>query len=211
MPTKGCGVNGKRAASRLAGTHPASWGALFGAGMILIAWLEKSHRIAWPWNLVLVALVSSSLIPLSLSARNRSIHCGVDSAATRQYNRRALIWALSYMVLLGFALTVRNTWQPQGPLLWLLALLPSLPIVYYVWSLGRYLREEQDEYLRMRQIQAGLFATGFLLVAATVWGFLETFGVTPHAEGWWAVAVWAIGLALGSIIQNWRERADPGQ
>lgn len=197
--------------SALTRAHPAVWGAVFGGGMVLIAWLEKTHRIAWPSNLALVALVSTSLLPLALSVRNRSVRCGVDSAAMRRYNRRALVWALSYIVLLGFALTVRNTWQPHGPVLWLLALLPSLPIGYYVWALGRYLREEQDEYLRMRQMQGGMFATGFLLVVATVWGFLETFGVAPHAEGWWAVAVWAIGLALGSFVQNQRDRRDPGQ
>lgn len=195
----------------LARIHPAVWGAVFGAGMVLIAWLEKSHRIAWPWNLALVGVFSLSLVPLGLAVRNRAVYCGADSAAARQYNRRALIWALSYIFLLGFALTVRNTWQPQGPVLWLLALLPSLPIVYYVWAMGRYLREEQDEYLRMRQMQAGMFATGFLLVVATFWGFLETFGVAPHAEGWWAVAVWAIGLGLGSFVQNRRDRQDPGQ
>ncbi len=189
-----------------AALHPALWGALFGAGMVLVAWLEKRHMVAWPWNLALVAFFSASLIPMALAMQRRAISCGVNSAATRKYNRRALVWALSYIVLLGFALTVRNTWQPQGPLLWLLALLPSLPIIYYVWAMGQYLREEQDEYLRMRQMQAGMFATGFLLVVATVWGFLETFGIAPHAEGWWAVAVWAIGLGLGSFVQAKRDR-----
>ncbi len=192
-------------AKRLVGVHPAIWGAVFGGGMVLTAWLEKYHWLAWPWNLALVALFSASLIPMSVAMRQRSIHCGVDSAAMRRYNRRALIWALSYIVLLGFALTVRNTWQPQGPVLWLLALLPSLPIIYYVWAMGQYLRDEQDEYLRMRQMQAGMFATGFLLVVATVWGFLETFGIAPHAEGWWAVAVWAIGLGMGSFVQAKRD------
>jgi len=194
--------------SGVASIHPAIWGAAFGFGMVLVAWLEKSHRLGWPWNLVLVGAFSACLIPMAMAINNRNAHCGADSQASRTYNRRALIWSMSYIALLGFALTVRNTWQPQGPVLWLLALLPSLPIIYYVWALGRYLREEQDEYLRMRQIQAGMFATGCLLVVATVWGFLETFGIAPHAEGWWAVAVWAIGLGLGNAIQSLRERQD---
>jgi hypothetical protein len=190
----------------LARIHPALWGAGFVGGMVLTAWLKKSHLIAWPWDMALVAVFSACLIQMTLTLRNRSIDCGLDSAAARRYNQRALVWALSYITLLSVALMVRNTWHPQGPLLWLLALLPSLPIGYYVWSLGRYLREEQDEYLRMRQMQAGMFATGFLLVVATVWGFLETFGVAPHAEGWWAVAVWAIGLGMGSFVQAKRDR-----
>ena len=32
----------------------------------------------------------------------------------------------------------------------------------------------------MKQVSAALFATGVLLVLATVWGFLETFGVARH-------------------------------
>ncbi len=194
--------------SGLASIHPAIWGAMFGCGMVLVAWLEKSHRLAWPWNLVLVGIFSACLIPMALAINNRSAHCGLDSQASRTYNRRALIWSMSYIALLGLSLTARNTWQPQGPILWLLALLPSLPIIYYVWALGRYLREEQDEYLRMRQIQAGMFATGCLLVVATVWGFLETFEIAPHAEGWWAVAVWAVGLGLGNAIKSLRDRQD---
>lgn len=192
----------------MAGRHPALWGAAFGLGILGIAWLERSGQIAWPWNVVLVGVVSLSLIPMRAAMRNRNMACGPDSPAMRAYVRRAMIWAVSYIVLLGIALTTRNTWHPQGPVLWLLALLPSLPILFLVWSLGRYLVEEQDEYLRMRQIQAGLFATGLLLAVSTVWGFLETFGIAPHAEGWWAVAVWALGLGLGGVVQNLRERQD---
>ncbi|MFM5954780.1 MAG: hypothetical protein ACKOPE_10845 [Novosphingobium sp.] len=192
----------------MAGRYPAVWGAVFGLGILGIAWLERSGQIGWPWNVVLVGVVSLSLIPLRAAMRNRNAACGTDSPAMRAYVRRSMIWAVSYIVLLGIALTARNTWHPQGPALWLLALLPSLPILFLVWSLGRYLVEEQDEYLRMRQIQAGLFATGLLLAVSTVWGFLETFGIAPHAEGWWAVAVWALGLGLGGMVQNRRERQD---
>jgi len=197
--------------SALAGRHPALWGAVFGLGILGIAWLERSGRIDWPWNVVLVAVVSLSLIPMRAAMQGRAAACGTDSPAMRAYIRRSMIWAGGYIVLLGVALTARNTWHPEGAVLWLLALLPSLPILYLVWALGRYLVEEDDEYLRMRQIQAGLFATGLLLAVATVWGFLETFGIAPHAEGWWAVAIWAAGLGLGGIVQNLRDRQDQGQ
>ncbi len=193
---------------RVAGRHPGLWGLVFGGGMGIIAWLEDSQRIAFPVNLLLIALVSLSLIPLGHAIRNREVACGINSPALRTYNRRALVWAFAYMGALAIALTARNTWHPAGPVLWLLAVLPSLPIFYFVWSLGRYLAEEQDEYLRMRQIQSGLFATGLLLVVATFWGFLETFGIVPHAEGWWAIAIWAAGLGLGNFIQTLRDRQD---
>lgn len=194
--------------ARLAGRRPLVWAAVFGLGLILTGWLERSGRIAWPWNAVLVAGFALSLVLLRQSSVAHAALRGSDTPALRAYNRRTLVWALSYIVLLGLALTARNTWHPQGPVLWLLALLPSLPIAYYVWSLWRYVAEETDEYQRMRQIQAALIATGVLLVVATVWGFLETFAVAPHAEGWWAVAIWAIGLGLGNVFQGLRDRRE---
>ena len=198
-------------AAALAGRHPLVWGGAFGLGLALTAWLESSGRIAFPWNLALIAFFSLSLVPLALAARNRSHICGAASPALDLYNRRAMIWALGYVAALGLALTARNTWHPTGPVLWLLALLPSVAIGYFVWSLARYLVEESDEYLRMRQIQAGMFATGLLLIVASTWGFLETFGVVPHAEGWWSVAIFAIGQGLAGLWLNARDRRDGGQ
>jgi hypothetical protein len=192
--------------TRLAGRSPLLWGAVFGLGLTLTAWLERSGRIDWPWNVVLVAVFSLCLIMLRQASLNRAEQCGVDTPALRAYNRRALIWAFSYIVLLGIALTARNTWHPTGPILWLLALLPSLTIAYFVWAMGQYLTEEDDEYQRMRQVNAALFATGFLLVIASVWGFLEVFGIAPHAEGFWAVGIWAVGLGLGNAAQALRDQ-----
>lgn len=201
-------MTGQRLSSALAGRHPLVWGAAFGLGLILTAWLERTGRIAFPWNIALIGFFSISLVPLALAARNRSIACGVASPALDAYNRRSMVWALGYVAALALGLTARNSWHPTGPVLWLLALLPSLAIGYYVWALGRYLVEETDEYLRMRQIQAGMFATGLLLMVASTWGFLETFGIAPHAEGWWSVAIFAIGQGLAGLYLNRRDRRD---
>jgi len=204
-------MSGQTRAAILAGRHPLVWGGAFGLGLALTAWLERTGRIDWPWNVALIGFFSLSFVPLALSARNRSRACGTASPALDMYNRRAMIWAFGYVAALGLAMTARNTWHPAGPVLWLLALLPSLAIAYYVWSLGRYLVEEADEYLRMRQIQAGMIATGLLLMVASTWGFLETFGIAPHAEGWWSVAVFAIAQSLAGIYLTARDQRDGGQ
>ncbi|WP_140420599.1 hypothetical protein [Novosphingobium sp. B 225] len=190
------------------GRSPVAWAAVFGGGMALIAWLEYRDAIVMPWNLVLVALFSCALIPMARAANNRAASCGVMSPALRAYNRRSLHWSLAYVVALGIAVTTRNNLHPQGPLLWLIAVLPSLPILYFIWAMARYLAEETDEYLRQRQALAGMIATGLLLGVATFWGFLETFGLVPHAFGWAAVPVWAIGLGLGNLLLSRRDRQD---
>lgn len=204
-------MTGKSMAAVLAGRHPLVWGGVFGMGLVLTGWLERTGRIEFPLNVVLIGFFSLSLVPLALAARNRSAACGVASPALDAYNRRAMIWAFGYIAALSLALTARNTWHPQGPVLWLLALLPSLAIAYYIWSLARYLVEETDEYLRMRQIQAGMFATGLLLMVASTWGFLETFGIAPHAEGWWSVAIFAIGQGLAGLWLSVRDRREGSQ
>ncbi|MBS0482018.1 MAG: hypothetical protein JSR96_07650 [Proteobacteria bacterium] len=187
---------------QLAGRQPVLWAAVFGAGMALIAWLEHHHLIVRPWNLVLIALFSVSLWPLALAAANRAAAQGTNTPAMRAYHRRTIIWSLGYLVAISIALTVRNTFDPVGPVLWAIAVLPSLPIFYFIWTMGRYLVEESDEYQRMRMARAGLIATGILLTVATFLGFLETFGVAPHVDAGFAVPVWAAGLGLGQCLNR---------
>lgn len=44
-----------------------------------------------------------------------------------------------------------------------------------MWAIARYLVEEKDEYLRVRQTQAVLAATGLTLAVYTLWGYLAVF------------------------------------
>ena len=69
---------------------------------------------------------------------------------------------------------------PAGPLQVAVAIAPALAIVGVIWAIGRYLVEEQDEYVRMRLAQVVIFATGLTLSFCSVWGFLEGFGLLPH-------------------------------
>lgn len=193
--------------SRLVGRWPWLWGLAFGLGVAVIAGLERSHMIRWPWNLVLMIVPVLCLLPLLQSVQNQAVARGEGTAATRAYNKRLMLWPLGYVVAIGIALTIYNALHPQGLTLVLIALLPSLSILHFVWTMGRYLVEEGDEYLRLRQMHAGLIATGVLLFAASFWGFLEVFGVARHIPGWAAVPVWAIGLGIGRLALQLRDSA----
>ena len=81
--------------SRIAGRRPLIWAAVFGAGLVLTGWLERSGRIAWPWNIVLIAGFALSLILLRRSAVAHAASHGSETPALRAYNRLALVWALS--------------------------------------------------------------------------------------------------------------------
>ena len=58
------------------------------------------------------------------------------------------------------------------PLRVTIALALAASVIGVVAAIGRYLVEEEDEYLRMRQAQAVILATGLTLSACTLWGYL---------------------------------------
>jgi hypothetical protein len=64
------------------------------------------------------------------------------------------------------------------------------------------IKEERDEYLRMRIVEQTLIATGFLLAAATIYGFLTAFDLVPRVDAYLAVPVWAVGLGIGRLLQR---------
>ncbi|HJS11158.1 hypothetical protein [Sphingopyxis sp.] len=183
-----------------AGRQPGLWAAAFAVALFAIAYCEHRGLLGGWRSLPFVAAATLLLVPMTKAANNRQAAAGALSPATRRYNRRMLIWSLGYVLCLGTAMTVRNYLHPQGALLWGIAVLPSVPMIFFVWTLARYVVEEEDEYLRYRQTSAALIGLALVLLAGTLWGFLETFGVAPHVPAWWVVPVWAIGLGLGQMI-----------
>lgn len=188
------------------GRQPGLWAAAFALALCAIAYFEHRGVLGGWRSLPFVAAAALLLVPMTKAASNRQAAAGALSPATRRYNRRMLMWSVAYVLCLGTAMTVRNYLDPQGVLLWAIAVLPSLPMVYFVWTLARYAIEEEDEYLRYRQTSAALVGLALVLLVGTLWGFLETFGVAPHVPAWWVVPVWAIGLGLGQMIMASAER-----
>lgn len=178
---------------------PLMWGLAFVIAMFGTGILARAVGLNGFWSMVVMLPPMLLLIPLIRSAERGGNLAGCTSPALKRYNRRGLIWAFGYVGSLFFAISVNDWLRPEGPLLWLIAVLPALPIVYFVWALYRYLVEETDEYLKMRYVGDALFGLGLLLIVSTVWGFLESFKVVPHIQSWIVVPVWAIGLGLSQI------------
>ena len=123
------------------------------------------------------------------------------NAAQKRYNKRVLGLSLVYALLLIGAVMIFKRAHPAGPLAWLLAILPALPIVGVIAAMGRYLVEESDEYLRAMETRKSLIATGFMLTVTTCWGFLQSFDLLPHVDFYWATIIWFGGLGIGSCAQ----------
>jgi len=126
------------------------------------------------------------------------------NAAQRRYNGRVILAALAYGVLLiGEQYTLRHG-HVSAAAGYALAILPSLPIIAIFVLMGRYLVEEQDEYLRMRVIRQMLWATALTLTGTTLWGFLEDAGL-PHLPMFYVSVIWFCGLGVGGCIMNLRD------
>ena len=121
------------------------------------------------------------------------------SPAIRRYNARVLVLSIAYMALLFAAVYVFHHRPPHGLPAYLLAIAPALPIVGMFAAIGRYLVEESDEYLRQLMVRQSLWASGFALSIATVWGFLESFDLVGHVEAFYVAVLWFGGLGLGGI------------
>lgn len=124
------------------------------------------------------------------------------STAWKRYNVRVVWLALLYSGLLVPAVYGFKHHLIPEALKYLVAVLPALPVIGIFAAIGRYLVEEQDEYVRMLMVRQTLYASAFSLSVATVWGFLDNFGLVGHADGYWVVVLWFVGLGLGGFYNR---------
>ena len=108
--------------------------------------------------------------------------CTPPTPAVRRYNRRFIASMLVYCALILFTVWTFKHRPPTGVLAWLLAILPSLPIIGGLAAAGLYLVEEKDEFQRTIFVESMLMGIGVTLAVTTVWGFLENFLHVPHFD-----------------------------
>ena len=187
------------------GPRAGLWIGLFAASSVVIVVLKLTDAINPTTGFILFAGASGLLIPFSRSMARQG-PTSASPAAVR-YTKGIAISSLLYVLGLGLAITLDRQMDLQGAQAFLVALLPVIPILWMIYVMGRYLVEEQDEYLRHKAMIASLAGLGLVLAAGSFWGFLETFGLVPHAPGWWAVPIWALGMGLGQAWFGLRDRA----
>ena len=126
----------------------------------------------------------------------------IRSSARKRYNWRLIWLSLLYcLFLLPAVYGFKHQLIPNG-LKYLIAILPAVPVVGLFAAMGRYLVEEPDEYVRMLRVREMLWAMGFTLSCATIWGFLDNFGLVGHVDGYWIVVLWYFGQAIGAAANR---------
>lgn len=130
-----------------------------------------------------------------------------SNAASRNYARRFA----PFMVLYVFAVAAISGWLGFSPDFdgWAgaaLAASPALPIGGVIWAMGRYLDEQQDEFLRLKQVRSILLAVGFTMFVCTAWGFASQYA------GLWALPLYMVfpmfcfAWGAASAYVAWRYR-----
>jgi hypothetical protein len=126
----------------------------------------------------------------------------IRTLAWKRYNWRLIWLSLAYATfLIGAVYGFKDGLVPPA-LKYLVALLPALPIIGIFAAIGRYLVEEQDEYLRMLMVRQTLWASAFTLSIATIWGFLDSFDLVGHVDGYYVAVCWFFGLGVGGLVNK---------
>ena len=123
-------------------------------------------------------------------------------SAQRRYVIRIAISMAAYLVTLALAIRLVRDGTLVGPLAWALAFLPGLSVAGVFWAVGRLLIEETDEFVRMLLVRQVLIATAITLSAATVYGFLENFGLVGHIDAFYIAILWFVGLGVGALVNK---------
>jgi len=124
------------------------------------------------------------------------------SPAHRRYVWRVAAAMAGYIVTLFAAEYLIDDRGLAGPMAWVVALLPGLCVASVFWAIGRLLVEERDEYLRTLLVRQMLVATGLTMVVATIYGFLENYGLVGHVGAFYLTILFFAGLGVGALVNK---------
>ncbi len=132
--------------------------------------------------------------------------CETSTPASKRYQRRVIVTMLVYLVVLFGAIFVVKHTHPHGWLLYTISVVPALPILAMLGSMGVYLQEEKDEYLRLVTMRSLVVGTAVLLMVLVVSDFLRTISGAPALAPFssWVTFFLAFGVAQG--VQKMRNR-----
>jgi hypothetical protein len=129
------------------------------------------------------------------------------SQPARTYLIRFFPLMIAYGVILsGVVFLFSRGAAPAGPLRYLLAAAPGLPVVGVIWAMGAYVATEPDEFRRSLMVQALLWAMGVTLSVTTVWGFVENFADAPHLDLYLVFPLFMIAFGLAQPLVRLRYR-----
>src|ERR1700760_2417198 len=105
----------------------------------------------------------------------------MESAASRRFRKTGLMVMAGYFAIFFASFYLNYRMHPAGVGLWLLASLAVVPIIAVIVVVGRYLRDERDEFKRDVVIRcllwgmAGYFAVNMMADYLRIYGWKGAF------------------------------------
>jgi hypothetical protein len=138
--------------------------------------------------------------------RNLVMQCFPVTKAGRRYISRLAATMLVYLFFFFITQWTFHHLHPTGLIVYLLAILPALPIVGSLAIVGLYIAEESDEFERSILVQSMLWGFGVALAIGSVWGCLEDFANAPHRSAFYAYLSFWIVMGISGVVIRLRYR-----
>jgi hypothetical protein len=123
----------------------------------------------------------------------------MKSQAERNYLRRMFTTVIAYLILTYICTWTVHHLHPGRPVIYLLALIPTLAVVKMLHNVALYLQEQKDEYLRAQLVRAILVGITFTLVASSFSDFLFSY---DHGRGLPPFTLFTICWVVTGIAQS---------
>jgi hypothetical protein len=138
--------------------------------------------------------------------RNLVMICMPMTKAGRRYTYRLAPTMALYLVLIFVSQWSFHHLHPSGLVVYVLAVLPALPLIGSLAIVGLYIAEESDEFERSILVQSMLWGFGGALSVTTIWGFLEDFAKAPHLPIFYVYAFFWIFMGIAQPLIRMRYR-----
>ena len=130
-----------------------------------------------------------------------------NKAARARYFKIFIPAMLGYVASMFFAASILDKEAPPTLLSIILALIPALCILGWMWAQARFIAEV-DEFHRKVQIDALLVGLTMTLAICTAWGLMEMFSDVPALPIFNVIVVFAFCYGPASIVISRRRGAD---
>jgi hypothetical protein len=133
--------------------------------------------------------------------------CKGSSSAAKLYQRDVLRFMAAYVVVLFCASWFVRHDGAEHFYLYFWSVLPAIPILSVIWRMGRYLREEKDEYQRLVAMQGVLVGAAALLAVLVVNDFLRAFAKASALPPFSSFVIFCAAMVATNGWQWFRNRS----
>lgn len=130
----------------------------------------------------------------------------LTNPAQKRYRARFGVAMAAYVVTIVAVSLAFKHLNPTGALAYVLAVLPSLPIIGVIAAIGLYIAEEKDEFVRNTLVESMLWGIGVTCAVTSIWGLLEIYLKVPHLWVFLVGPIFCFTYGMANVLIRMRYR-----